>query len=77
MSRAMQLREGIAPTRDRLTTTVFMAALVGLSRIYLGAHYLSDVLAAMCEAFAWLALCLTATHTLHARRMARGRRGTP
>ncbi len=28
MSRALQLREGIAPTQDRLTTTVFMAALV-------------------------------------------------
>src|SRR5262245_18144938 len=28
MSRALQLREGIAPTRDRLTTTVFMAALI-------------------------------------------------
>jgi protein TonB len=28
MARAMQLREGVAPTRDRLTTTVFMAALV-------------------------------------------------
>src|SRR5262245_34586641 len=27
-TRALQLREGIAPTRDRLTTTVFMAALV-------------------------------------------------
>lgn len=27
-SRALQLREGVAPTRDRLTTTVFMAALV-------------------------------------------------
>jgi protein TonB len=27
-SRALQLREGFAPTRDRLTTTVFMAALV-------------------------------------------------
>src|SRR4051812_26138527 len=27
-ARAMQLREGFAPTRDRLTTTVFMAALV-------------------------------------------------
>jgi len=27
-ARAMQMREGIAPTRDRLTTTVFMAALV-------------------------------------------------
>src|SRR5690348_173162 len=28
MSRALQLREGVAPTRDRLTTTIFMAALV-------------------------------------------------
>jgi len=28
MARAMQLREGVAPTRDRLTTTIFMAALV-------------------------------------------------
>src|SRR5687768_9848292 len=27
-ARALQLREGVAPTRDRLTTTVFMAALV-------------------------------------------------
>ena len=27
-ARAVQLREGFAPTRDRLTTTVFMAALV-------------------------------------------------
>ena len=27
-TRALQLREGFAPTRDRLTTTVFMAALV-------------------------------------------------
>jgi len=27
-ARALQLREGIPPTRDRLTTTVFMAALV-------------------------------------------------
>src|SRR6185503_9197260 len=27
-ARALPMREGIAPTRDRLTTTVFMAALV-------------------------------------------------
>lgn len=27
-ARALQLREGVAPTRDRLTTTIFMAALV-------------------------------------------------
>src|SRR4051812_29550023 len=28
MARALQLREGVAPTRDRLSTTLFMAALV-------------------------------------------------
>src|SRR5262245_45506553 len=27
-ARAMKLREGVAPSRDRLTTTIFMAALV-------------------------------------------------
>ena len=34
--------------------------LVGFSRIYLGAHFLSDVLAAMCEGVAWTALCFVA-----------------
>jgi undecaprenyl-diphosphatase len=37
---------------------------VGFSRIYLGAHYLSDVVAAFAAGVAWLAICLTAVETL-------------
>jgi len=38
---------------------VVLILIVGFSRIYLGAHYLSDVLGAMAEGLAWLSLCLT------------------
>lgn len=49
---------------------IAMVALVALTRVYLGVHYLSDVLAAMAEGVAWLALCLTGVHTFWEHRRA-------
>ena len=48
-----------------------MVALVGLSRIYLGVHYMSDVLAAMAASGCWLAFSLTAVETSRRRRRLR------
>ena len=46
----------------------FMVALVGFSRIYLGVHYLSDVLAAMSISTVWLVICLLGVRALAHRR---------
>ena len=50
-----------------------MVVLVAMSRMYLGVHYLSDVLAAFAEGVAWLALCFTSINTFWNRMALSGK----
>jgi len=66
------LVRAIGEWRWRVLTVLTMGLLImliGFSRIYLGVHYLSDVLAAIAAGIAWLSLCLTAVETLRRRRL--------
>jgi undecaprenyl-diphosphatase len=48
--------------------TVGMVLLIGFSRVYLGAHYLSDVLGGYLAGAAWLATCITGLENFRRRR---------
>ena len=52
-----------------IAAAIALVALVGASRVYLGAHYLSDVVAAACASTVWLVVCLVGVHGIVRRRM--------
>ncbi len=51
---------------------IFAVMAVAFSRMYLGAHYFSDVVAAVCSSIAWVTLCLTTVHDVVRRRARKG-----
>lgn len=51
-----------------VSIAVSLIVLVCFSRIYLGVHYLTDVLAGVAEGIAWLVLCLTMMKIMQRRR---------
>ena len=50
-----------------LCLAILVTLLVGISRIYLGVHWPSDVLAGWCAGFAWAMLCWLAARLLQRR----------
>ena len=66
-----RVRNAAARTLVTLVAAV-MIVVVCFSRIYLRAHYVSDTVAGVCEAIAWLAVCLTVARAVAMRSAARG-----
>lgn len=54
-----------------ITLAVLVILMVGFSRIYLGAHYLTDVMAAMAEGVAWISLSFTGISVWRQQRLKR------
>ncbi len=51
-----------------VAVAVGMVAMVGLSRIYLGLHYFTDVVGAIVEGLLWLGLCLAGVRAVWRQR---------
>jgi undecaprenyl-diphosphatase len=51
--------------------TVLLVLLIGISRIYLGVHYLSDVVAGYAAGTIWLTLCIDAMNYIETKHIIR------
>ena len=68
---ALIIGQRLAQKRWRIAVAFaacLVIAAIGLTRIYLGAHYLSDVLAAVAAGVVWLTFCWTAIEIFRRRR---------
>lgn len=57
-----------------IVATVVTVTTIGYARIYLGVHYLSDVVAGYCAGCVWLVVCVTGFRFAERRGIGRGRK---
>jgi undecaprenyl-diphosphatase len=74
---AARLVRSVAVRVAALGTAAGTVVLIGASRLYLGVHWFTDVLAGWFLGAAWLAVCLAASAALTAGRAPVRRDGTP
>jgi undecaprenyl-diphosphatase len=70
----------LSDRREKVAVVVVaatLALLIGFSRIYLGAHYFSDVVGGFAVGGAWLSVCISSTEVARRRARQRHRQGKP